>query len=76
MKKNEFWVVYDNKNKIVVIEQGNIFAKIETLNKSKYRWTLQTFERDWGYLLNDGYTIKKGVIKLETSNCNKNRTGK
>ena len=60
--KNIFWVVYDKKNNIIAISVNKIMAMEEALKKSKYRWTLQTFNTDWGYLINDGYSIKKSVI--------------
>jgi hypothetical protein len=61
--KNQFWVVLNKKGKVVSISQDKATAQEEALNKNGHRWTYQTFKKDWGYLLLDGYKVLKSEIK-------------
>ena len=61
--KNTFWAVYDKKGYVVSISTDKDTSKSEALNQSTYRWTWNTFDRDWGYLINDGYKLLKSEIK-------------
>ena len=60
---NEFYAVYDNGGKVMSISYDKDEAKREALRVSRYRWTYQTFERDWGYLLKDGWKLLKSKIE-------------
>ena len=60
--KNIFWVVYDNKGKAISMSEDKITACEEALKQSKYRWTYQSFEEDWKYLVKDGYKILKSKV--------------
>ena len=68
--KNYFWGVYDKKMKIVSISKDKRFAKEEALKLSNYRWTFQTFKKDWKYLEKDGYRILKSRI-IPCCNCDR-----
>jgi len=68
--KNVFWAVYNKKWKILSISKDKQAAQEEALKQSKYRWTIQTFEKDWGYLENDGYRILKSRI-VPCCNCDR-----
>jgi len=60
--KNTFWAVYNQKGQVVAISKNKRTAQEEALKQSKYRWTHQTFDKDWGYLKNDGYKLLKSRI--------------
>ena len=60
--KNVFWVVYNKKVRVVSISKDKRTAQEEALKLSNHRWTDQTFKKDWGYLLSDGYTIEKSAV--------------
>ena len=60
--KNQFWAVYNRNGKVVSISKDKRTAQEAALIKSKYRWTNQTFTRDWNYLAKDGYKILKSCI--------------
>lgn len=60
--KNVFWAVYNKKGKIISISEDKTTAQKEALASSNYRWTYQTFKQDWGYLIEDGYTVEKSAI--------------
>ena len=70
MKKNEFWAVYDKKMRVVSISKNKQITQEEALKLSKHRWTYQTFKRDWGYLVSDGYKVLKSKI-VPICNCDK-----
>jgi len=66
MKKNEFWAVYDKKDKVISISVDKRTAQEEALKKSNYRWSNQTFKQDWGYLISGGYKVIKSTIIKNT----------
>ena len=59
--KNIFWVVYNKKGKVIAISKNKSTTQEEALRLSKHRFTEQTFTRDWGYLVEEGYTIEKSM---------------
>ncbi len=62
--KNIFWGVYNKKGKIISISKDKFSAQAEALNKSSYRWTWQTFKKDWGYLEKKGYKCLESEIRV------------
>jgi len=62
MNKNQFWAVYDKRGKVVSISKKQETAKEEALNLSGHRWALQTLNKDWGYLVKEGYTIENSTV--------------
>lgn len=59
---NNFYAVYNKKGKVISISKDKRTAQEEALRLSNHRWTFQTFKEDWGYLIKDGYSVKKSVI--------------
>jgi len=68
--RNTFWAVYDKNWKIVAISKDKRTAQEEALRLSNYRWTIQTFRKDWGYLENNGHHILKSRI-VPCCNCDR-----
>lgn len=68
--KNVFWFVYDKKWRVISISKDKQTAQEEALKQSNYRWTIQTFKKDWNYLKNDGCKILKSRI-VPCCNCDR-----
>ena len=59
---NIFWAVYNKKGTVISLSKDKQTAQEEALRLSGYRWTYQTFDRDWEYLVTDGYHVAKSII--------------
>lgn len=58
---NYYWAVY-KKNKLISLSPDKTEAQEMALKLSRYRWTFQTFKKDWKHLKTDGYKLLKVKI--------------
>lgn len=61
-KNQTVWAIYNKKGNLVVLSKSRREAQEQALKSSKYRWTFQTFKKDWGYLVEDGYKLAKSEV--------------
>ena len=60
---NIFWAVYNKKGEAISVSKSKENAQEEALKKSKYRWTFQTYKKDWHYLEEDGWKLLRSIVK-------------
>lgn len=56
-----YYAIY-KKKKLISLAATAYEAKSMALTLSSYRWTNQNFNRDWKYLLKNGYKLSKVKI--------------
>ena len=58
LKRNEFWGGFNKKGVLITISKSRRTVQ-ENMLTTKIRWTYQTFRKDWQYMIDDGFKIKK-----------------